>query len=268
MTRLTMLIDNKALPGFQAEWGLSVALELDDGQLWLWDCGATEKFLENAATLGLDIRPVQGLAISHGHWDHTGGLDALAAAGFHAPIHMHPAGLEKRWRYRADKPSKEIGIPGSLPAIQPVSDVAKLAPGLTMVADIARIPGRFEAVDGFYSDCDCSRPDRVTDDALLLIESEGTTSVLLGCCHSGLRNSLDHLRSRLGVQKVQTLIGGLHLFDAQDELPLRETAAAIEDYGVEQVFTGHCTGEKGLEYLKKILSIPVHETLAGMRIGL
>lgn len=85
MARISILMDNAEAEGLACEWGSAMALEDDTGGLWLWDTGASPKFLDNARALGLDFNRAQGLALSHGHYDHTGGIAPLLDAGFPAP---------------------------------------------------------------------------------------------------------------------------------------------------------------------------------------
>ncbi len=267
MIKLTMLMDNKALPGFAFEWGLSVAIELPSKHLWLWDCGKTGDFLDNAKKLGVDVLKAKGLAISHGHYDHAGGLEALHAVGFDAPIMMHPAGLQRRWSIQPEK-THEIGIPGPLPSITPITSATKLDDGLTMVTEISRAADRFQAVNGFFLNLEGNKPDQVPDDSFLVIDDQDQITVILGCCHAGLGNSLEQLKKELGVQTVHTVVGGLHLFNA-NEKALEETALALESFNVEKLFTGHCTSDNAIAQLQDRLDIPVIQTLSGMviRIG-
>ncbi len=265
MLKLTMLMDNDALPGFAFEWGLSVAIELPSKHLWLWDCGKTGAFFDNAKKLGIDVLKAEGLAISHGHYDHTGGLEALREAGFDAPIMMHPAGLQKRWSIQPEK-THEIGIPGPLPNIKPIIATTKLDAGLTMVTAISRAANRFQAVDGFFLNLEGNKPDLVPDDSLLVIDDQGQITVVLGCCHAGLGNSLEQIKKDLGIQTVHTVVGGLHLFDADDQA-LEETAQVLKSFSVEHLFTGHCTG-KAIARLQDRLDIPITQTLSGMVIVL
>ena len=95
---VAILCDNEAsAPAFGCEWGLSMAIQLPSGALWLWDTGKTGLFLKNAETMGITAARAQGLALSHGHYDHTGGLGVLLAAGFAGSVHAHPACARERW---------------------------------------------------------------------------------------------------------------------------------------------------------------------------
>ncbi len=257
--RVVVLCDNEsAQPSCGCEWGLALAVDLGpaeaDGGLWLWDTGQTDLFLRNAAALGLDLGRARGLALSHGHYDHTGGLAALCAStAFQGPIHAHPAsGLARFAKEPGGKPPRSIGPPAPLPAFLPADPTHVLAPGLTLLSDIPRAPGLFQAVQGFSLDPAGTRPDHVPDDAFLVLESASGPVVILGCCHSGLANSLACLRQRLGIDRVHAVLGGLHLFKAGPEA-LEETAQAIEAFGVCRLIAGHCTGPDRVALLKKRL---------------
>ncbi|MBU1229710.1 MAG: MBL fold metallo-hydrolase [Proteobacteria bacterium] len=251
--RITVLCDNESAdPGCGCEWGLALAVELDQGGLWLWDAGQTDLFLRNARHLGIDAGQASGLALSHGHYDHTGGLGALCAAtAFRGPIYAHPACARRRYAQEHGRP-KPIGPPLPLPDFTLAGPLTVLAPGLTLLTDIPRAPGRFQAVQGFSLDPSGTEPDLVPDDAFLVLDSASGPVVILGCCHSGLANSLACARQRLGLDRVFAVLGGLHLFKAGPEA-LEETAGALEEFGVRRLLAGHCTGPDRLARLKRRL---------------
>lgn len=250
-----MLCDNDtAHPACGCEWGLALAIDLGRHGIWLWDTGKTDLFLKNAATLGIDVGLARGLALSHGHFDHTGGLAALCATtAFSAPIHAHPSCALKRYAEEpGGKPRRSIGPPAPLPEFLPAGQVTVLAPRLTLLTDIPRQPGRFQAVQGFSLDPDGTRNDTVPDDAFLMLESSQGPVIVLGCCHSGLANSLDAVRERLGITRIHAVLGGLHLFKAYPEA-LEETALALEEFDVRRLIAGHCTGKDSLNHLRERL---------------
>jgi len=150
--RIIVLCDNvSSHPACGCEWGLSFAIYMGDQGLWLWDTGQTSLFLKNAAALDVNVAEARGLALSHGHYDHTGGLPALLDAGFTGAIHAHPACARERWSADKNGP-RRISPPTPLPAFVPAGPVTRLAPGLTLITDIPRAPGRFQAVQGFSFD--------------------------------------------------------------------------------------------------------------------
>jgi len=256
--KIVVLCDNEtANPDCGCEWGLSFAIDLGQGEggegLWLWDTGQTALFLQNARVLGVDVRAARGLALSHGHYDHTGGLSELLRAGFAGSIHAHPACAADRYaEERNGKPRRPIGPPVPLRNFIPAGPTTTLAPGLTLLTDIARLPGRYQSVAGFSYDSAGTEPDNVPDDSLLVMECAQGPVVILGCCHSGLANALACASQRLGLKQFHAVLGGLHLYNAPPTA-IAETAQAIGQYGVRHVVAGHCTGKDRTESLRALL---------------
>lgn len=271
---IRILIDNQsadAALGFEHGW--SAWLDLGRDGTWLWDTGQTGLFLEHAAALGLDALAARGLALSHGHHDHAGGLPALLDRGFGGPVVGHPGLFSRRYSHRGGTTYRSIGmgdgrLAGGVPGFRPVEDVLELGPGLTFVTGIERRPGFFTATAHLFRDTAGQEPDDVPDDACLVIDRPGQPDgplVLLGCCHSGLANTLRHLRTRLGLGVVHAVVGGLHLGGAP-ETALRETGDALREFGVGRVFAGHCTGVAGLASLRGQFAGELTTTGCGMAI--
>jgi 7,8-dihydropterin-6-yl-methyl-4-(beta-D-ribofuranosyl)aminobenzene 5'-phosphate synthase len=268
---LHVLVDNRAMDaslGFEHGW--SVLVDLGPGRRWLWDTGQTGLFLENARTMGVSPLDADGLALSHGHHDHAGGLPSLLAAGYGGPIVGHPEMLAIRYSRRDGTTFRSIGMGDGrlalpLAGFEPVADIRELAPGLTFVTGIPRRPGAFAATAHLYRDTAGAVADTVPDDACLVIEGDRGPVLLLGCCHSGLGNTLVHLRERLGLTSVEAVIGGLHLTGAPD-WAVEETLASLADFGARRLLAGHCTGQPALARLARDFSGQTAETGAGMRI--
>ena len=268
---LHILVDNRCVDQRLAfEHGWSVWLDLGPDGGWLWDTGQTGRMLDNAALLGLDPATARGVALSHGHYDHTGGLRALCDKGFDGPIIGHAAILARRYSRRGESTYRAAGMdelwPDGGPSnLRPVRDVCTIAPGLTFVTDIVRRPGAFEATANLFRDTAGRETDTVPDDACLVIDGARGPLVLLGCCHSGLANTLHHLRARLGLTRVTTVVGGLHLATAPTSA-LRETRDALAAFDVQRVHAGHCTGEAALSWLREHSRSAFEPSGAGLRI--
>jgi 7,8-dihydropterin-6-yl-methyl-4-(beta-D-ribofuranosyl)aminobenzene 5'-phosphate synthase len=254
MAVLRILVDNQsARADLPFEHGWSVWVELGRQRAWLWDAGQTELFAQNARVLGIAPTRAIGVALSHGHHDHAGGLPTLLSLGYAGPIVGHPGIVTRRYSRRGGTTFRSVGmgdgrLPDPLPGFVPETGVRVLAPGLTFVAGIPRRPGNFQATEHLFRDTAGQQPDAVPDDACLVIEGKNGPTVLLGCCHAGLSNTLAHVRQVLGLDTIATVIGGLHLAGAPQEA-VAETAAALAAAGVSAVHPGHCTGQDALKAL-------------------
>lgn len=255
--KISVLCDNESLnKDLGKEWGLSMALELPGNDLWLWDCSASDLFLKNAEAMQIEVCKAKGLALSHGHWDHTGGMDALMAADFMGPVYAHPDFANKRYSSRGRGGTGDASFPCEYPGTIIVRDDMELEDGLFIITEIPRREGLFEATEGLFLDPEKTQVDPVRDDAFLLLMSNSGPVVILGCCHSGLANSLYHMRDLTGIDSVHAIIGGLHLYKT-DKTEFENTAKVIEEFQTELVSPGHCTGKKGYEFLKERLSCEV-----------
>jgi 7,8-dihydropterin-6-yl-methyl-4-(beta-D-ribofuranosyl)aminobenzene 5'-phosphate synthase len=256
--RLLVLCDNTSLfSGLGKEWGLSIAVTLPGARLWIFDTGQTPLFISNAQKLGLPLDNAQGVVLSHGHYDHTGGLRALLERlQTNGAIYGHPFVTRDRYSLKEGSPARSIGMPFKAWPQQhefvEIQKSAQLDEGLAFFADIRRFPGNFEPVEGFYFDEEGTLPDHIQDDAFLLVETPKGPVAIMGCCHSGLANSLLHLREQTGIDRLHAVVGGLHLGYA-GPAALDETVDILRQFSVEVVYAGHCTGHRAAARLSQAL---------------
>jgi 7,8-dihydropterin-6-yl-methyl-4-(beta-D-ribofuranosyl)aminobenzene 5'-phosphate synthase len=265
--RLSVLCDNEALPGFAAEWGLSLHIRTPAGQCVLWDSGKTGLFLDNAARLGLDLSRLDAAALSHGHYDHGDGLPLLRSrAGFTGPVHVHPDHGVARFAREDDGRMRSVGLSVEarhvLAGFTPVAGVVEIVPGLAMLSAIPHREGLGTATAGLFLDCAGTVPDPLPDDACLVLDTESGPVLILGCCHSGLANTLAQVRDALGLRRLTAAVGGLHLY-AADAAARTETRDALREMQVETVFPGHCTGRSATDWLARELPGRVAPLAAG-----
>lgn len=265
---ISVLVDNTATDSsLRSEHGFSCAVRLRNGNMWLWDSGATGAFFDNAKAMGVDVLSARGLALSHGHWDHAGGVATLLRQGFTGSVYAHPEFSRKRYDIEDGKPARPIGIPDlpsgmELPDVRGLSDGMHLDDGITVITDIPRTPGLFEAIEGFYLDPEGREQDHVPDDASLVLSTPMGTVLLLGCCHSGVANTLNHLREEYGLDSLYAVVGGTHLMDATDDI-IKESANAFRAFDVQHIYPAHCSGEKGFAGLNELLPGRVHPIGSG-----
>jgi len=247
---ITVLVENTTTSGNpRGEHGLSVWVETEHGAV-LWDTGQSGLFLENARTLGIPVETVRHIALSHGHYDHTGGLMDILSFGGSPVIHAHPGILTDR--FGAGKgtggKARPIGIPFPRGRIEEAGgrlalsrEREEILPGVFTTGEIPRTTD-FEDTGGrFYLDDDLSVPDPITDDQSLVIETGEGLVLLLGCCHAGLVNTLTFVAETWNTRNFALVAGGMHLLNA-DEERLRKTVSELRRFTIKSLRPGHCTG--------------------------
>lgn len=247
--RITILCDNSVGPisGTLGEHGFSALVEWDAGSL-LFDTGGGATLLHNALRMNRDLRTVSAVALSHGHYDHTGGLrDFLNLAG-RKKIYAHPTLFTPRYRVKDTGESISIGIPYDEKFICGIggefdydSHGREIAPSIFLTGEVRR-RNSFETGDsGLFVDPDGSIPDSLNDDQSLIIRGEKGLTLLLGCCHAGLINTVQAAREIAGEERIQAIIGGTHLGFC-GEKQLTATMTALREIGVNKIYASHCTG--------------------------
>jgi 7,8-dihydropterin-6-yl-methyl-4-(beta-D-ribofuranosyl)aminobenzene 5'-phosphate synthase len=247
--RITILCDNTvgALSGTLGEHGFAALVEWD-GRSLLFDTGQGDTLLHNAERMNRDLSRIDRIVLSHGHYDHTGGLLPLLRWSGSKEILAHPAIFSPRYRIKDTGDYIPIGIPYTEGLLRDAGGTFTLSNrfreierGIFLTGEVPR-KNAFEMLDrGLFSDPGGKFPDEARDDQSLVIVSKKGLVLILGCCHAGLVNTIDHAREKTGVEKVYAVIGGTHLGFA-DRSRLDGTVRALRDYRLEKICPGHCTG--------------------------
>lgn len=266
---LTVLVDNQAGFGCVSEHGYALWVDAGEKRILL-DTGQGEALAANARALGIDLGLTDILALSHGHYDHTGAMPLVLGAASHARVHCHPGVTEPRYSIR-DGNVRDIRMPApslrSMPdnRVRWSAEPLELADGVGLSGYVPRRTD-FEDTGGpFFLDPAGSRPDIIEDDQSLWIATDKGLVVCTGCCHAGLVNTLVHLREVTGEERIRAVIGGLHL-GAASPARLEKTARALREMRPGLVVACHCTGEAATAWLSDHLDCEVRTGYAGLRL--
>jgi 7,8-dihydropterin-6-yl-methyl-4-(beta-D-ribofuranosyl)aminobenzene 5'-phosphate synthase len=247
--RITTLSENTAGKGeFLGEWGLSILVETG-GAAILFDTGQTFSAVHNADTLKANLTRVTKIVLSHGHYDHTGGLrDALRRIGREVEIIAHPDIWQEKWAWRQGEPNRYIGVPFHRKELESLGASFILSRKSVKISDNIMTTGEvsmvtdFEQIDSdlFVRTGSRWHPDELLDDQALVINTEAGLVVILGCAHRGIINTLYHARKLTGKEKIHTVIGGSHLVGASEER-LWQTVDALRQLNIQKLGLCHCT---------------------------
>jgi 7,8-dihydropterin-6-yl-methyl-4-(beta-D-ribofuranosyl)aminobenzene 5'-phosphate synthase len=248
-TRITVLAENTAHgPSVLAEHGLSYWIE-HDGKHILLDSGQGGVLATNAYKLKLPLYDLYALILSHGHYDHTGGVAEALKHDRPVAIYANPAAFAKKYARNNDGTARAIGMPySSEKAIRATRNqlIETTQPtvvfgGLTVTGPVPR-PAGFEDTGGpFFLDEACTQPDPLEDDQSVFIDTAEGTVVLLGCAHSGIINTLHYIRQLTDNRPIHTVIGGMHLVGASSRR-IERTIEELKQLGIRRLAPAHCTG--------------------------
>jgi 7,8-dihydropterin-6-yl-methyl-4-(beta-D-ribofuranosyl)aminobenzene 5'-phosphate synthase len=245
--KITVLVENTAGKlGVLAEHGLSFLIEIGDQKI-LFDTGQGFVLKHNIETMGLSLRDVKTIVLSHGHYDHTGGLSAALSLMDHPFIYAHPAVEEPKFGRNADGSSRSIGISElNKDALLNSSWIRTTEPtelpgGLRLTGLIPRLTAYEDTGGPFYCDTACTDPDPIEDDQAAFFDTAHGTVVILGCAHAGVINTLMYIQKLTGGCPIHTIIGGMHLHGASEER-LNKTVEALRIFDIRALFPCHCTG--------------------------
>ena len=273
---LTLLVDNEALEGLVIEHGFAAWITVGNEHI-LYDTGAGGALLANAASLGVDLSQASVLVLSHGHYDHTGGVADFLAINPTVELYVAQSASVTRYSCHPDTSPRAIGMNShNQDALQNLPELRlhelrapmRLMDGVGLTGPIPR-HCLFEDTGGpFFLDAFKQDIDLIEDDQALWFETAGGLVIALGCCHAGIVNTVDYIRNISGIAQVRGIVGGLHLLNASS-FRLENTLRALKDWHLEFLVPCHCTGADTMKKLREVLgSEVVRSARAGMTFGL
>jgi 7,8-dihydropterin-6-yl-methyl-4-(beta-D-ribofuranosyl)aminobenzene 5'-phosphate synthase len=203
VTKIKVVVDNIAKEPYLSEHGYSVYIE-HRGNRVLFDTAQGEAFLHNTKEMGIDIYNLDYLVLSHGHYDHGGNIAPILNSSSQVVFVAHPNCTVPRYSLHDGKPVKSTALTNENKSaiINHHHSKIKWSFGATEVCDSLWVTGEiprvspFEDTGGpFYLDREKRTPDLLPDDMALFIDNGDDLTVICGCCHSGVVNTLEHIKS-------------------------------------------------------------------------
>lgn len=265
--KLTILVDNNTFIDqyYLGEPAVSYYIETE-GKKILFDTGYSDVLIRNAGLLGIDLREVSHIAISHSHNDHTRGLKFLRDAMDLSNVKLiaHPDCFIPKYF-----DGGYIGAPFSgdemktICDYQPCKTVRKITERLLFLGEIPRTNdfenqspiGKGEKNGELFDDFNM-------DDTALVYQSEDGIFVITGCSHSGICNIVEYAKKVCGDERILGVLGGFHLFE--DDEQLKQTIAYLESCKVDKLYPCHCVSL--LARARMMEKLPVVETGVGMTV--
>lgn len=273
--RIITLMDNRAREGLESEHGFSVYVE-SGGTKLLFDTGQSDKFMENAKRLGVNLDELDYVVVSHGHYDHSGGLKPLLeSAESKFKLLVGEGFFEGKYKLTQSGDYSYIGNSFGKSDVEDLGlDVRIVDENMLEIAEDMLLFRGFDNMQRYESlnenfvlkEGDEYRIDDFSDELVLGLRSKEGLYLLLGCSHPGLINILETVRKRTG-EKIAGVIGGTHLVSA-DKSWVDEALNYIEKSSISLLATSHCTGDVAEREISKRFPERYLENFAGKVIDI
>jgi 7,8-dihydropterin-6-yl-methyl-4-(beta-D-ribofuranosyl)aminobenzene 5'-phosphate synthase len=247
--KITTLSENTATIGFIGEWGLSILIETDNRFILLDAGGPHLSATRNAEILGIEFNTIDWIVLSHGHFDHTGGLkDILENRTETTDVISHPSIWDAKFSVSGHN-RLHIGFPFKREQLETLGALFILSGEPVWLTENIVTSGEVPFVTD-YEETDQTLyrmnnnmliQDDFPDDLSLAVKTEKGLAIFLGCAHRGMMNIIYHFQNITGDERIYSVIGGTHLISAS-LLRLNKTIADLKRIGIQKLGVSHCTG--------------------------
>jgi len=273
MGTIQIVVDNKAADGFVSEHGFALWLETD-GRNILFDTGNKDALVPNSRMLGRDFSDLTELVLSHGHYDHTGGIETVLQETTAVQVYLHQAAMQPRYVVK-DGDSRPVRM--SAGAMKSLWDLPEesihwlthpfhISGRVGITGPISRLTDYEDTGGDFYYDPLGKRPDPIDDDNALWVHTPDGLVICVGCSHAGIVNTLEAIVEMSGERRIHTVVGGLHLLNASPER-LQRTVDALNHFDITRLVACHCTGDEACGFLENKVDCDVVQGYAGLTIS-
>jgi 7,8-dihydropterin-6-yl-methyl-4-(beta-D-ribofuranosyl)aminobenzene 5'-phosphate synthase len=255
-TRISVLIENQSEDSrLVCEHGLAYLIE-HEGRKIVFDTGQSGDFIRNAQVMGIDLKDSTDLVLSHGHYDHVGGVAAFLEINPRLAVWAHPNVSIERYSIKDPEHPKMIGMPASVAERLAMADFhqtvdrCSLGDRVWLSGEVPRETD-FEDTGGpFFLDKYGKVEDPIADDFSLYVQSDRGLIIVLGCAHAGLVNIVEDARRKTGVESVYGIIGGMHLLHACAQR-LSLTMDFLGEIQPKLLAPCHCTGDAVVDLMRE-----------------
>ena len=247
--KVSVVVENVASGGGMIpEHGICFWIEIGSTKI-IFDTGQGGALLNNARILGVSLEQTEFVVLSHGHYDHTGGLKDVLQLSQNPKVYAHQAAFQPKFACNEYGQSRAIGMPSmNEKSVRKIaSDVifttkpTQIADRLFVTGEIPRVT-EFEDTGGpFFLDERCIKSDPLLDDQALFFESSRGIVVLLGCAHAGVINTLLYIQQLTHGKPIHAVMGGMHLLSASRKR-MNNTIKYLVRIKPDLLGPAHCTG--------------------------
>lgn len=277
--KITAIIENKAKGNLNCEHGLAVHIEYN-GKQYLLDSGASDKFLDNASALGIDISKIDVGILSHAHYDHSGGYTGFFSKNSEAKVYLQSAARELCYS-KVGFIKEYIGIPeGILDTYKErflfVDGDYQIDDGVWLITHHTKgLEEKGRKGRMYILTKEGLTEDSFNHEQSLVFEAESGLVILNSCCHAGVDIVVQEVLSKFPGKSIAAVIGGFHLmgilgpsFKGEKAVNIKALGKRLKDLNVAEIYTGHCTGNPALKLLKKELGDRIHYFSTGTVVEL